>query len=166
MRLVLGFVLMIAVSGCANTGLRELRGTGDGPDEFIISPSKPLSEPESYTALPQPTPTQSNLTDPTPLQDGVLAAGGRVSAPTGPIPARDGAVVQHASRFGVSQNIRQTLASEDEKFRKRKARFTQIRIARVDRYNEAYKRESLDARKVADQYRRAGVPTPTAPPRN
>jgi hypothetical protein len=58
------------------------------------------------------------------------------------------------------------LATEDEAFRKRKARFTQIKLVSVDRYNEAYKRQAIDANAVARQLRRSGIATPTAPPSN
>ena len=166
MRLLFAALVIVALAACENKGLRELRGTGDGPDEFIVSPVKPLKEPVSYSALPAPTPGQSNIADPTPLQNATIAAGGRVTSPTGPVPGIDGAVVRHASRFGVTQGIRTQLSDEDEVFRKRKARFTQFRLAKVDRYNEAYKREALDPYRIARQYRRAGVPTPTAPPKN
>ncbi|MEP4980719.1 DUF3035 domain-containing protein [Ascidiaceihabitans sp.] len=166
MRFVVTAVLMLAITGCANTGLRDLRGSGDGPDEFIINPAKPLETPESYAALPAPTPGANNITDPTPLQDGAVVVGGRRTSAAAAVPARDGAVVSHASRFGVTRGIRSQLASEDEDFRKRRGRLTQYRIVPVDRYNQVYKRQAIDPDRVATQYRRAGVPTPTAPPSN
>ncbi len=167
MRLVRGLMAMtvaLALGACANTGLRDLRGTSDGPDEFIVTPSKPLEEPDSYSALPVPTPGQANLVDLRPLDESVSTLGGRRGSPTGAVPARDGAVVNHASRFGRTADIRATLSTEDEAFRKRRGRFTQYRIVPVDRYNQAYKNQALDPNKVASAYRRAGVPTPTAPP--
>lgn len=164
MRVLFGVLAIAALAACENKGLREIRAQGDGPDEFLVAPVKPLQQPESYSALPAPS-TGSNLADPTPLQDAQVAAGGRATSPTGPIPGIDGVIVQHASRFGVSPSIRSELASEDEAFRKRKARFTQIRLARVDRYDEAYRREALDPHRVARQFRRAGIQTPTSPPR-
>ena len=164
MRFVVTAVLLLAIAGCANTGLRDLRGTGDGPDEFILNPGKPLEQPESYAVLPAPTPGANNITDPTPLQDGARAVGGRRTSADGQVPASDGAIVNHARRFGVTSGIRAQLASEDETFRKRRGRLTQYRLVPVDRYNQAYKRQALDPNRVASQYRRAGVPTPSAPP--
>ena len=168
MRLMRPFVIvlmMLSVSACANKGLRDLRPTGEGPDDFLINPSKPLTQPESYTTLPTPTPGKANITDATPLDDGAGALGGRLSDPNAAVPARDGSVVNYASRFGVNAGIRATLAEEDAAFRKRRGRLTQYRIVPVDRYNQAYKRLALDPVLVEKQYRRAGVATPSAPPR-
>ncbi len=81
------------------------------------------------------------------------------------MPARDGALVQHASRLGVSPDIRETLARIDAEFRRRKERFTQFRIVPVDRYNQAYKGEALNAAAEQARWRRAGARTPSAPPR-
>lgn len=158
------FVLaIVSLTACANDGLRQLRSTGNGPDDFIVNPTKPLEEPTNFAELPTPTPGQGNLVDPTPLQDGVAVLGGRLGNPNGAVPGVDGALVQHAGRFGVNSAIRGTLAEEDANFRRRQARFTQIRIVPVDRYNEAYRRSALDAVKAAKAYRKAGIPTPTAP---
>lgn len=166
MRPFLITLMLLSVTACASTGLRNVRSTGDGPDDFLVNPSKPLQQPVSYAALPIPTPGQSNLVDPTPVADGIASLGGRRGDPNVGIPARDGTVVQHASRFGVTPNVRAALAAEDAAFRKRKARFTQIRITPVDRYNQAYKRLALDPNAVARQYRRRGIATPSAPPSN
>lgn len=166
MRLVAALVLTtLTVGGCANTGLRDLRNNTTGPDEFIVQPVKPLEEPPSYNALPAPTPGQANLTDRYPVAEGTAALGGQRGDPNGPIPASEGGLVQYASRLGVAPGIRQTLAETDADFRRRKARFTQIRIVPVDRYNEAYRRQALDAQSEAAKWRRAGARTPSAPPR-
>jgi hypothetical protein len=159
-------LMMVSLTACANTGLRNVRSTGDGPDDFLVNPTKRLEAPASYSALPAPTPGRGNRVDPTPIAEGAAALGGRRGDPNAAVPSRDGAVVQHASRFGVTQNVRSALATEDEAFRKRKARFTQIRLVPIDRYNEAYKRSALDPEKVARQYRRNGIATPSAPPLN
>ena len=165
MRRIIALILIpLALAACANTGLRDIRSTSAGPDEFIVSPVKPLEAPSSYTELPTPTPGQSNLTDRSALNEGTLAVGGRVEAEGASVPARDGALVQNARRLGVQAGIRETLAAEDAKFRKRKQRFTQFRIVPVDRYNQAYKKHSLDARSEQNRWRRAGVATPTSPP--
>lgn len=164
----LAFLALIAVglSACANQGLRQLQNPGDGPDEFGIKPTRPLEAPASYSDLPTPTPGQANLTDRSALADGTTAFGGRPEPEAGPIPASDGALVQHASRMGVSPNIRATLAEQDADFRRRQARFTQIRIVPVDRYYQAYRRQTLDAPTEAARWRRAGARTPSSPPAN
>ncbi|WP_299297681.1 DUF3035 domain-containing protein [uncultured Tateyamaria sp.] len=158
---------MIAVTllaACENKGLRQVTSRGEGPDEFIIVPSKPLQQPESLTALPTPTPGGFNRTDQRPLEESAAALGGQRTSPNAPVPGADGALVNHASRFGREANIRATLAEADAAFRKRQARFTQFRLIREDFYNEAYRRESLNAGRTAQQFRRAGIPTPNAPP--
>ncbi|MEW9919873.1 DUF3035 domain-containing protein [Marimonas sp. MJW-29] len=163
------FILLLiplALAACANRGLHDLRNTSSGPDEFMIQPSKPLEAPPSYSELPPPTPGQANLTDRSALNEGIQAVGGSTRVNDGPIPASDGALVRHASRLGVDPNIRDDLAESDAQFRKRKARFTQIRLFPVDRYNQAYRREALNADREAARWRQAGARTPSAPPAN
>lgn len=158
-------MIPLILGACANNGLRNLEDVSDGPNEFMVQPSKPLEAPTSYTELPAPTPGQANLTDRSALNDGVVAFGGRPEAADAGIPASDGALVQHASRLGVASNIRGELAESDAAFRKRKARFTQFRIVKVDRYNQAYSREALDANNEAAKWRRAGARTPSYAPK-
>ncbi|MDB0052249.1 DUF3035 domain-containing protein [Ascidiaceihabitans sp.] len=156
-------LLVVSLTACANDGLRKFNAPGNGPDDFLVSPSKPLQEPASYAALPAPTPGQGNLVDATPLEDAVAALGGRRDNPNGSIPVRDGAIVQHASRFGVTPNIRAELAAKDAAFRKSKILFTQFRIVKDDLYSEVYKGQSLDPNEIAGLYRKSGIATPTAP---
>ena len=163
-RTLMLLLIPLVMAGCANKGLKDLRNTGDGPDEFMIQPSKPLEAPPSYNTLPPPTPGAANLTDRSALNEGITAFGGSVAAANAGIPARDGALVQHASRLGVAPNIREDLAERDAQFRKRKARFTQFRIVPVDRYDRAYRREALDANREARRWRSAGARTPSSPP--
>lgn len=160
------FVLPVLVAGCANVGLRDLRNNSEGPDEFGIAPVGVLQQPQNYSELPTPTPGGANRTDRSALAEGVQAFGGTVGDPNGPVPASEGALVQHASRLGVSPGIRSTLAQSDADFRRGKARFTQVRIVRVDRYNQVYRAEALDADAERERWRRAGARTPSAPPSN
>jgi hypothetical protein len=157
-------LIAIALAGCSNKGLRELRSTSDGPDEFLISPVKALESPDNYQTLPVPTPGQANRTDRSALQEGIAAFGGRPSAVEGGIPAADAALVRHSARLGVSPNIRETLAQTDADFRKRRGRLTQFRIVPVDRYNQVYRKQALDADREAARWRQAGARTPSAPP--
>ena len=164
-RIAVLVLIVLALSACANKGLRDLRTNGPGPDEFMVQPVKPLEAPTDFATLPPPTPGEGNLTDRSALNEGVAAFGGRPDSGAG-IPASDGRLVQHASRLGVAPNIREDLAERDAKFRKRKQRFTQFRIVPVDRYNQAYRRETLDADTEASRWRRAGARTPSYPPNN
>lgn len=158
-------VAVLALSACGDTGLRLLQKPGEGPDEFRIVPGKPLEAPQDYSTLPPPTPGAGNITDAQPLQDSVAALGGRrpVDA-SGPIPSSDGALVNQASRFGRDANVRTELAAEDEDFRRRRSRLTQIRIVKEDRYNQIYRGQALDAGRELERWRRAGARTPSAPP--
>lgn len=162
-RIVALVLITACLSACANPGLRDLRSNSRGPDEFIVEPKAPLQTPDDLTALPAPTPGQGNLTDNNPVNDAVVALGGRPSDATS-VPASDGALVTAASRFGVTPNIRQSLAQADADFRRRQVRFTQFRLFPEDRYLQAYRRQKLDADAVAAQWRRAGAKTPSFPP--
>ncbi len=156
----------MALGGCADNGLRQLDAPGTGPDEFMILPNKPLTAPKDYEVLPAPTPGGANLVDQYPSVDAVVALGGRASAlEINGVPASDGTLVAQASRYGVPANTRTALAEEDAKFRKRQARWTRIKLFKVDRYEQAYRRETLDPFGETGRFRRAGADTPTVPPR-
>ncbi len=158
------FVLPVLVAGCANVGLRDLRSNSKGPDEFGIQPVRALEQPASFKELPTPTLGGANRTDRSALAEGAQAFGGNLGDPNAGVPASDGALVQHASRLGVTPNIRENLAQTDADFRRRKQRFTQFRIVPVDRYNQAYRKQALDARAEQRRWQRAGARTPSAPP--
>lgn len=164
MRRALIIVLPLMLAACASTGLRQLQSESSGPDEFKIQPVNPLEDPSDYGALPTPTPGNTNLADRSASNEGIIAFGGRPQSANGPVPASDGALVRHASRGGVDPNIRADLAERDARFRKRKSRLTQIRIVPVDRYNQAYRNQALNASREAARWRAAGARTPSAPP--
>jgi hypothetical protein len=168
MRIALGVIVLsaaVAVSGCSKKGLREFQTHGTGPDEFLVLPSKPLSAPASYAALPAPTPGGTNLTDQNPAADAVAALGGRPSALTASqAPASDTALLTRATRYGVDPEIRGTLYAEDEAFRKRAAITANIKLFPVDRYAEVYEKQAIDPFDVSAAWRRRGVPTPSSPP--
>lgn len=165
MRLIACALIAVAVlAACENKGLRQIQPRGNGPDEFLVVPAKPLEQPDSFSALPEPTPGGFNRGDQRPLDEIVVELGGQRGSAAGPIPGVDGALVNHASRFGREANIRATLAAADAQFRKRQSRLTQFRIVNDDVYSQAYRREALNPGAVADQFRRAGVQTPSSPP--
>jgi len=159
-------LLMMSLTACAKDGLSNFDVSGNGPDDFLVSPSKPLQEPASYAALPTPTLGQGNLVDATPLEDAVVALGGLIGEPNVNLPALDGTLIQYVSRFGVIPDVRALLAAKDAAFRKSAIRFTQFRILKDDLYGEIYRRETLDPNKIARLYRSNGIATPTAPPSN
>ncbi|WP_319825533.1 DUF3035 domain-containing protein [Thalassovita sp.] len=159
---LVAFVGLAACSG--DNRLRDLRSFTGGPDEFLILPGKELEAPKDYTSLPTPTPGGANRTDQNPRGDAVAALGGKPSqlTPAG-VPASEAGLVTYASRNGVQPAIRDELSEEDADFRKKQARFTRIRLVRVDRYNQAYRKEALNPYQELDRWRAAGVATPTAP---
>lgn len=161
-------ILALSLAACgSNKGLRDLNDPSAGPEEFGIVPNKPLQTPDNYKALPAPTPGQANLVDATPKQDAIAALGGNPARLNDQgVPSSDGALIASASRYGVPANIRATTSAEDEAFRKRRGRFTNIRLFRTDRYAQVYQRQILDSQKALDASRRAGKKTPTAPPAN
>ncbi|MFK7763489.1 MAG: DUF3035 domain-containing protein [Roseobacter sp.] len=163
-RFVALILIPLVVSACANQGLQQLTSTSRGPDEFIVEPKAELSLPDDLSALPAPTPGQSNRTDIDPTANAIAALGGTAGDPNGPVPGSDGALVTAASRFGVTPNIRQALAQEDAEFRRNKSRFTQLKLFPENIYLDVYSSQSLDARDTVEAWRRAGARTPSYPP--
>ncbi len=161
-------ILALSLAACGgNKGLRDLSDPSAGPEEFGIVPNKPLETPDNYKALPTPTPGQANLVDATPKQDAIAALGGNPARLADKnVPRGDSALVASASRYGVPSNIRATTTSEDADFRKRRGRFTNIRLFKTDRYAQVYQSQTLDSQSMLDASRRAGRKTPTAPPAN
>ncbi len=160
-------ILALGLTACGEVTLRDLTDPAAGPEEFDIIPNKPLETPDSFSSLPVPTPGQANLSDATPRKDAVAALGGRPALLDQQGVARaDSALVASASRYGTTPNIRQVTAEEDALFRKRRGRFSNIRLFRTDRYGSVYKREKLDPRDALLKARRTGRITPTPPPAN
>ena len=158
--------LAFAAAGCSDIGLRHLEPPGDGPDEFSVMPVEPLTQPKDYKFLPAPTPGGSNLTDPNPKADAVVALGGNAAAlnPNAAIPSTDAALVTASNRYGVPSNARQVVDAEDAEFRRKQGRLTRLRLFKVDRYSQVYQRQTLNAGVQNEAARRAGLETPSAPP--
>ena len=158
-------VASIVIAGCSNQGLRDLRSISDGPDEFMVLPVLPLSEPQNYKDLPVPTPGGRNLTDLQPKNNAIIALGGNLDLDRGVgIPLSDEALVTYANRGGVLANIREIIFQEDEAFRKRRGRFSQFQLFRVNRYDQVYAIQKLDPFVEKRKFRRAGITVPSAPP--
>ncbi len=160
-------VAILALAGCGGDReprLMNLRSSTQGPDEFGILPPKALDLPEDLAALPEPTPGGVNRTDPTPLEDAVVALGGNPDAGSR-IPSGDGALYAYAARFGVAGDIRSTLATEDLEYRRTNNGRLLERLLDVNVYFRAYRNQSLDQHAELAFWRKRGLPTPSAPPR-
>lgn len=156
-------IAALLLSACGDRGeepnLRVLRSPGSGPDEFAIVPPKPLEMPEDLAALPEPTPGGSNRTDQTPLDDAVVALGGRPGAG-----GTDAALVAGTGRFGVSPTVREDLAAEDREIRRRTRPRLLERLVGADVYGRAYDRQEVRSYEELERWRAAGRRTPAAPP--
>ncbi len=164
-RATLVLTIAVAIAGCTADGLRDLQPQGPGPDEFSVLPVKPLTQPQDYQFLPAPTPGGGNITDPNPIEDAVVALGGSATALNASgVPASDQALVTASSRYGVAPNTRQVLAEEDAAFRKRKRRFSSLKLFPVDRYADVYRPQSIDPYEQTKWWRLRGYETPSSPP--
>ena len=161
---LISLAALVALSACgdrdAAPNLMNLRNTDRTPDEFSILPTTPLLQPETFAELPVPTPGGINRTDPTPAADAVAALAGRVDAGV----AGDRGLIATVTRYGVGPDIRTTLATEDEAFRRANDGLTLERLFNVNVYYKSYRPQSLDKYRELQRLRDAGVRTPAAPP--
>ncbi|TRD22253.1 DUF3035 domain-containing protein [Palleronia caenipelagi] len=157
---VLGLAVLAACSG--EPDLIRLQQQGDGPDEFGILPNRPLEAPENFAALPAPTPGAGNRADLRPLDDAVIALGGRPGGSGGGV--QGGALVNHTTRYGVDGAIREQLAAEDRAYRQRRRGRVLERVFGTTTYFDAYEDQSLDQDAVLQRGRALGHRTPAAPP--
>ena len=165
---ITGLVLVLATTAaCSNRDpiLMNISRGERTPDEFAILPNKPIQLPEDLSALPEPTPNQTNRADATPFGDAVAALGGNPERleRTG-VARADQGMFSYASRYGIDPNIRSDLAVADREFREdNKGRLLE-RLFRVNVYYDAYSRQELDQYAELERFRRAGVRTVAAPP--
>lgn len=152
-------LLLSACGDRENPRLMNLRSPHDGPDEFAILPTKPLEMPKDFAALPDPTPGGPNLVDQAPLDDAVIALGGRPGAGGG-----DAALVAAAGRHGVSGGIRDQLAADDAQFRRGKRPRVLERLFGTSTYHRAYEGQALDADEELARWRKVDRRTPQATP--
>lgn len=158
-------ILTLALAGCGNGKLSRIKNTSNGPDEFTVLPTKPLQTPGSYRALPTPTPGGTNLVDTNPRADGIAALGGNPAAAVpGGGSGNSAGLVGYAQRYGTDPAIRQELAYEDAEARRRQGRRNLFNLGPNDDYNNAYKKQWLDAQTEQQRMQQSGVVTPSAPP--
>ncbi|WP_323035220.1 DUF3035 domain-containing protein [Pararhodobacter sp.] len=160
---------LLALSACSRSGdipiLMNAASHQDDPDEFSIVPTGALQAPADFSTLPPPTPGGTNLVDPDPRAQAVVALGGRVSAErTSGIPAADAGLVGYAGRGGVSGDIRATLAAEDLELRRDNNPRLLERAFNTNVYRQAYEEQLLDPQEELRRWRARGVRTPAAPP--
>lgn len=160
--IIAGATLFVVVGCGSDAPLYALRSDSGGPDEFAILPTKPLEMPEDMAALPPPTPGVPNRADPTPEADAFAALGGNAEVLTRGV--SDGGLIRYTTRYGVDPAIRQDLAVADAQFRDGKGPRLLESWANVSVYNRAYAPLSLDQHSELVRFRRAGIPTPSAPP--
>lgn len=166
----LAFMGALLVGGCGLRtadevpNLMNLSTPGRGPDEFAILPSKPLETPPDYAALPPPTPGGANRTDRDPNFEVAQALGATARGYNRPAPASDNALLAHATRYGVTDNIRRQLAAEDLAFRQQNNGRVLERWFSVPVYFKAYADQSLDQQAELERWRLRGVRTSAVPP--
>lgn len=164
--LTLGIVAFAGLSACSrDPHLMNTESGQDGPDEFAILPTRPLTMPADLNVLPAPTPGGANITDPAPMGDAVAALGGNPAqlAAQG-IGAGDAALIAYAGRTGTAPGIRQQLAEEDVAWRAGNSRRMLEIVAGTGVYMRAYRPMALDANAELERWRRAGAQVPSAPP--
>lgn len=163
-RVILAITCAAMLSACGNGDatpeLMNIRSSSAGPDEFGILPPKPLTLPADLASLPEPTPGGTNLTDPTPNEDAIVALGGNPKGGAG----GDAGLINHISRYGVASGIRQTLAAEDLQWRRDNNGRILERLFNVNVYYKAYEDQSLDQHAELWRWRNRGAKTPSAPP--
>lgn len=159
--------MVLTLAACGDRdgvpSLMNVRSTTAGPDEFGIIPPKPLEMPQDLAALPEPTPGGMNRTDRDPQAEAVAALGGSLGPRDGVNSAHAG-LYAYAARYGVTQDIRQTLAAEDLEYRRQNDGRLLERLFNVNVYYKAYADQSLDQQAELWRWRRAGAATPSAPP--
>ena len=158
--------LTLAACGDRDPELMNINRSQRTPDEFAILPNKPIQQPETYAALPTPTPGGGNLVDPTPEADAVAALGGdprRVARNGGPL-VGDPGLLNHSLRYGRRDAIRAELAAADLEYRRKNDGRLLERLFNLTIYYKAYEPYAPDQHAELERWRRAGARTPAAPP--
>lgn len=156
---------VLLVSACAGGDegprLMRMEASGEGPDEFSILPTKTLEMPADMSALPQPVRGAPNLVDPRPMEDAIVALGGRPGAG-----GSDTALVAAAGRHGVEPGVRESLAAEDAAFRAQQRPRLLERLFGKSTYQRVYSDQATASYDELERFRAAQARTPSAPPKN
>ena len=163
--LMIGMAAATALGACSSDPkLNNLKAGRSGPDEFSILPTRSLSMPPDLAVLPAPTPGGSNITDPNPQGDAVAALGGNPERLRDQgIGAADQALVAQATRTGMDPTIRQTLATEDARWRSRNGPRLLERVFGSSVYQRAYAPMALDGVEEQLRWQKAGAVSSTSP---
>ena len=163
--LMIGMAAATALGACSSDPkLNNLKAGRSGPDEFSILPTRSLSMPPDLAVLPAPTPGGSNITDPNPQGDAVAALGGNPERLRDKgIGAADQALVAQATRTGMDPTIRQTLATEDARWRSRNGPRLLERVFGSSVYQRAYAPMALDGVEEQLRWQKAGAISSTSP---
>jgi hypothetical protein len=149
------FVLGGCEGGLAG-GLRSA-GVAGTPDEFMVLPTRPLEMPESFVALPPPTPGTVNRVDYRPHIEAVVGLTGR----PGPVGSGGSALVAAAGPRDPA--IRTELAQEDVIWRQTHHGRLLERWFSTDREALVYRPMVLDAPEAFENQRAQGREVPAAP---
>ena len=166
---ILTVSMVLSVTACNDNPVFGRNGNfrlkDAGPDEFAVVPTKELELPEDLAVLPEPTPGARNRVDQRPEQDAIVALGGDGdSLDSNLIRSDEQALVASVSRYGVTGDIRASLAAEDEEFRgKKNGKWIGRTIFPKGHYLRQYKGEALEAYEEHLRLQRLGVRTTSVP---
>lgn len=154
---------LAVLTACARGEPQLMNLRSATPDEFAVMPSKPLELPDSFAQLPTPVPGTANRADRDPMAEARAALGGG-SASAGGVPAADAALLARAQRYGITPQIRATLAAEDLQWRRDNRGRLLDRWLNKTTYFAAYRPFALNAPVEQERFRALGARTPAAPP--
>ena len=151
----------LALAGCGEGGIAgglRSAGVGGKPDEFMVLPTRPLEMPESFAALPPPTPGAVNRVDYRPHAEAVSGLTGRPQVQG----SGGGALVAAAGPRDPA--IRTQLAQEDVVWRQTHHGRLLERLFSKDREALVYRPMVLNAPEAFVDQRARGRQVPAAPP--
>ena len=156
--------LLLALGACGAAPLKRVDKPGLGPDEYLITPGRPLQAPADASALPPPAGGAANVATRNPIADAIVALGGNPNARPARAQPAEAALAAHLRRYGVDPQIRARIGAEDADLRGGFNSARVVKFSGIDAYAYAYRGQWLDSRAEADRLRRAGVSVPPPPP--
>ena len=163
-RALSALALLLALGACGTATLKRVSKPGLGPDEYLITPGRPLQAPADVSALPTPAGGAPNVATRNPVSDAIVALGGNPNARPARAQPAEAALGAHLRRHGVDPQIRARIAAEDADLRGGFNSARVVKLGGIDAYTYAYRGQWLDSRAEADRLRRAGVSVPAVPP--